>query len=53
MYQTTTMLQVNLFHNDLILIAIHLGAHWAVSPHKHVIEYYDSLLSDGSNAYYA
>ena len=54
MYLTKTVRQVDLFHNDLILIPIHLGAHWAVvfvSPHENVIEYYDSLLNDGEQCF--
>ena len=46
----TTVLKVDLFYADLILIPVQFGAHWAVifaSPHNHMIEYYDSLLNDG------
>ena len=47
------MLQVDIFQADLILIPIHLGAHWAVvfvDPKKDLIEYYDSMLCDGQTS---
>jgi len=42
---------VDIFNADLILIPVHLGAHWAVifaTPKLNIIEYYDSLGSENN-----